>query len=95
MYCRLTVNTQLLARVKQLMKVGKNNFRPPPKVDSRIVRIEPRNPPPKVNFKEWDGLIRLCFNRKNKKLRSVLCTKTVLRLMESNFRTYQSLKNFK
>jgi 18S rRNA (adenine1779-N6/adenine1780-N6)-dimethyltransferase len=32
LYCRLSVNTQLLARVDQLLKVGKQNFRPPPKV---------------------------------------------------------------
>ena len=32
-------------------KVGKNNFRPPPKVESSVVRIEPRNPPPPINFK--------------------------------------------
>ena len=38
------------------MKVGRNNFRPPPKVDSSVVRIEPRNPVPDVNFKEWDGV---------------------------------------
>ena len=50
MYCRLSANTQLLARVDHLMKVGKNNFRPPPKVESSVVRIEPRNPPPPINF---------------------------------------------
>ena len=50
LYCRLTVNTQLLAKVSQVMKVGKNNFRPPPKVESRVVRIEPKSPPPPVNF---------------------------------------------
>lgn len=50
LYCRLSVNTQLLAKVDQLMKVGRNNFRPPPKVESRVVRIEPKNPPPPVNF---------------------------------------------
>ncbi|KAH8067227.1 rRNA (adenine-N6,N6-)-dimethyltransferase [Aureococcus anophagefferens] len=33
LYCRLSVNTQLLAKVTQLIKVGRN-FRPP-KVDSR------------------------------------------------------------
>ena len=32
LYCRLSVNTQLLAKVDQLLKVGKQNFRPPPKV---------------------------------------------------------------
>ncbi|KAJ8943361.1 hypothetical protein NQ318_002594 [Aromia moschata] len=36
LYCRLSVNTQLLARVDMLMKVGKNNFRPPPKVESAV-----------------------------------------------------------
>ena len=60
-YSRLSANTQLLARVSHLLKVGRNNFRPPPKVDSAVVRIEPRNPVPDVNFREWDGLLRLCF----------------------------------
>lgn len=59
LYCRLSVNTQLLAKVDQLLKVGKQNFRPPPKVESRVVRIEPRNPPPPVNFTEWDGMVRI------------------------------------
>jgi 18S rRNA (adenine1779-N6/adenine1780-N6)-dimethyltransferase len=93
LYCRLSVNTQLLAKVDQLLKVGRNNFRPPPKVESRVVRIEPRNPPPQVNFIEWDGMIRLLFNRKNKTLRSVLLTKPTLKMLETNRRTYHSLHN--
>ncbi|XP_030421872.1 probable dimethyladenosine transferase isoform X3 [Gopherus evgoodei] len=52
LYCRLSINTQLLARVDHLMKVGRNNFRPPPKVESSVVRIEPKNPPPPINFQE-------------------------------------------
>eukprot|EP00934_Nitzschia_sp_Nitz4_P003743 Nitzschia sp. Nitz4//scaffold4_size323378//170836//171971//NITZ4_000665-RA/size323378-snap-gene-0.456-mRNA-1//-1//CDS//3329553414//3733//frame0 len=93
LYCRLSVNTQLLAKVDQLLKVGKNNFRPPPKVESRVVRIEPKNPPPPVNFVEWDGMIRLLFNRKNKTLRSVLTTKATLKLLEENRKTLMSLEN--
>jgi 18S rRNA (adenine1779-N6/adenine1780-N6)-dimethyltransferase len=58
LYCRLSVNTQLLAKVDQLLKVARNNFRPPPKVESRVVRIELKNPPPPVNFTEWDGMVR-------------------------------------
>eukprot|EP00536_Pseudo-nitzschia_multiseries_P006647 jgi/Psemu1/304299/fgenesh1_kg.145_\ len=92
LYCRLSVNCQLLAKVDQLMKVGRNNFRPPPKVESRVVRIELKNPPPPVNFVEWDGMIRLLFNRKNKTLRSVLNTKATLKLLEENRKTLQSLK---
>merc|ERR1711890_104014 len=72
LYCRLSINTQLLARVDHLMKVGKNNFRPPPKVESSVVRIEPKNPPPPINFKEWDGLTRIAFVRKKQNARGRL-----------------------
>jgi 18S rRNA (adenine1779-N6/adenine1780-N6)-dimethyltransferase len=91
-YCRLSVNCQLLSKVEQVMKVGKNNFRPPPKVDSRVVRIEPFNPPPPIDFVEWDGLVRLCFSRKNKTLRSIFTSKTVLRLLEENSKNPKSAK---
>jgi 18S rRNA (adenine1779-N6/adenine1780-N6)-dimethyltransferase len=73
--------------------VGKNNFRPPPKVESRVVRIEPKNPPPPVNFVEWDGMVRLAFNRKNKTLRAVFTTKSVLALLEQNYRTWCSVNS--
>ncbi|XP_028802507.1 ribosomal RNA small subunit methyltransferase-like [Neltuma alba] len=92
LYCRLTVNTQLLARVSHLLKVGKNNFRPPPKVDSSVVRIEPRKPRIEVKQKEWDGFLRICFNRKNKTLGSIFRQKNVISLLEKNYKTVQSLK---
>ena len=92
MYSRLAVNTQLLARVNHLLKVGKNNFRPPPKVDSSVVRIEPRNPPPPINFLEWDGLVRLCFGRKNKTLSAIFKQGSTLALMEHNYQLSQALK---
>ncbi|CAB3983738.1 probable dimethyladenosine transferase [Paramuricea clavata] len=91
LYCRLSINTQLLARVDHLMKVGKNNFRPPPKVESSVVRIEPRNPPPPINFQEWDGLVRIAFVRKNKTLASCFSSKAVLELIEKNYRIHCSL----
>lgn len=91
LYCRLSVNTQLLAKVENLLKVGKANFRPPPKVDSLVVRIETKNPAPEVNFNEWDGFIRLLFNRKHKTLRAILTTKAVLQLLEENYQTHLSL----
>jgi len=86
LYCRLSVNTQLLARVDHLIKVGKNNFRPPPKVESSVVRIEPRNPPPPVNFKEWDSLTRIAFSRKNKTLGACFKADSVLTVLDKNFR---------
>jgi len=92
LYCRLSINTQLLARVDHIMKVGKNNFRPPPKVESSVVRIEPRNPPPPINFKEWDGLTRICFVRKNKTLNAGFHQTGVLLLMEKNYKVHMSVK---
>ncbi|XP_073526284.1 LOW QUALITY PROTEIN: uncharacterized protein [Phyllobates terribilis] len=92
-YCRLSVNTQLKARVNHLLKVGKNNFRPPPKVDSSVVRIEPRSPLPIPHEKlqEWDALLRICFSRRNKTLGSIFRQKNQLALLEKNYKTLQSL----
>lgn len=91
-YCRLTVNTQLLARVSHLLKVGKNNFKPPPKVESSVVRIEPRHPAVQVNFTEWDGLVRLCFSRKNKTLGAIFKQNACLDLLEKNYRKFLQLE---
>ncbi|XP_034236957.1 probable dimethyladenosine transferase [Thrips palmi] len=93
LYCRLSINTQLLSRVDMLMKVGKNNFRPPPKVESCVVRIEPRNPPPPINFTEWDGLTRICFVRKNKTLGAIFKQTAVLTALEKNYRVHCSKNN--
>lgn len=93
LFCRLSINTQLLARVDMLMKVGKNNFRPPPKVESSVVRIEPRNPPPPINFSEWDGLTRIAFLRKNKTLGAAFKQTSVLETLERNYKLHCSLNN--
>ena len=71
------------------MKVGKNNFKPPPQVESNVVRITPKVPRPQISYDEWDGLLRICFVRKNKTLRSsFLGTSTILDMLESNYRTW-------
>ncbi len=93
LYCRLSVNTQLLARIDILMKVGKNNFRPPPKVESSVIRLEPINPAPNVNFKEWDGLLRICFLRKNKTLSAQFKLNYVLEMLKHNYEIHCSLNN--
>ncbi|XP_017143195.1 probable dimethyladenosine transferase [Drosophila miranda] len=93
LYCRLSINTQLLARVDMLMKVGKNNFRPPPKVESSVVRLEPKNPPPPVNFTEWDGLTRIAFLRKNKTLAATFKVSSVIEMLEKNYKVFRSLRN--
>mmetsp|Transcript_30530 Transcript_30530/g.76615 ORF Transcript_30530/g.76615 Transcript_30530/m.76615 type:complete len:319 (-) Transcript_30530:46-1002(-) len=92
LYCRLSVNCQLLSKVTHIIKVGKGNFRPPPKVDSSVVRLVPFDPPPPVDFEEWDGLVRLCFNRKNKTLGAIFRTASVLKLLEGNLKTFYAME---
>lgn len=91
MYCRLSVNVQLLARVDHLIKVSRNSFKPPPKVESSVVRIEPKYPPPPINFTEWDGLIRLCFMRKNKTMSAIFRMKNILKMLQANFIKFKTL----
>lgn len=76
-----------------ITQVGKNNFRPPPKVDSSVVRIEPRNPPPPINFVEWDGLTRIAFVRKNKTLAAAFKHSTTMAVLEKNYKVHCSLHN--
>ncbi|MEE6458368.1 hypothetical protein FKM82_000264 [Ascaphus truei] len=76
-----------------MKQVGRNNFRPPPKVESSVVRIEPKNPPPPINFQEWDGLVRITFVRKNKTLAAAFKSKAVQELLEKNYKIHCSLHN--
>ena len=67
-----------MANVAFLFKVGPKNFKPPPKVDSAVIRIEPKNPQPQIDFEQWDALLRICFLWKNKTLRALFVSKGVL-----------------
>ena len=87
-YCRLSVNVQLLSKVDHIMKVSKNNFVPPPKVESSVVRIEPIHPLPKINFIEWDGMLRICFSRKNKTLGALFKQKKTFEMIYENYKKF-------
>lgn len=93
LYCRLSVNCQLMAKCRHLIKVSKNSFRPPPKVDSSVISICPKQPLPDVNFVEWDGFMRILFSRKNKTIRASFSPKSVLELLTKNYETYCALNN--
>ncbi|KAJ4527666.1 Dimethyladenosine transferase [Exophiala dermatitidis] len=89
LYSRLSVNAQMWAKIDHIMKVGKNNFKPPPAVESSVIRMVPKNPRPNISYEEWDGLLRICFVRKNKTLRAnFLGTTSVMNILEANYRTW-------
>lgn len=93
LWSRLSANVQLYAKVDYLMHVGKNNFRPAPMVESSVVRIAPRDPPPPVRFEEFDGLGRVVFSRRNKTIHGNFMAKGVIPMLEKNWRTWCSETN--
>ncbi|VDC04826.1 unnamed protein product [Peniophora sp. CBMAI 1063] len=90
LWSRLSANVQLYAKVDHVMNVGKNNFRPPPDVESSVVRIVPLDPPPPVRFEEFDGLTRILFTRRNKTVHANFQAKGVFEMLESNYKTWCS-----
>ncbi|KAI5119286.1 hypothetical protein M0805_008065 [Coniferiporia weirii] len=88
LWSRLSANVQLYAKVDHIMKVGKNNFRPAPQVESSVVRIVPIDPPPPVRFEEFDGLNRILFSRRNKTIHASFMAKGVIDMLEKNWKTW-------
>lgn len=73
-YGRLSVMLQAKARVEPLFEVGPEAFRPPPKVDSAVVRITPR-PAGEVGIKDpalFSRVVRAAFGQRRKTLRNAL-----------------------
>ncbi|TRM66740.1 S-adenosyl-L-methionine-dependent methyltransferase [Schizophyllum amplum] len=89
-WSRLSANVQLYAKVDHVMKVAKSCFRPPPMVESSVVRIVPLDPPPPVRFEEFDGLTRIIFGRPNKVLHANFQARGVLEMLEANWKTWCS-----
>ncbi|ODV90594.1 hypothetical protein CANCADRAFT_148012 [Tortispora caseinolytica NRRL Y-17796] len=90
LYCRLSASVQMWAKVSHIMKVGKGNFKPPPQVESSVVRIEPKRPRPNIDYNEWDGLLRVVFVRRNRTIAAGFNSTAVLSILEKNYRAYCS-----
>lgn len=91
MYCRLSVNVQAMSKVAHVMKISKNSFRPPPKVESSVIKMEPVSPPFPIPFEEWDGLVRVLFLRKNKHIAANFKSSGIADMLEKNYRSNCSL----
>jgi 16S rRNA (adenine1518-N6/adenine1519-N6)-dimethyltransferase len=73
-YGRLSVMLQARCRVTPLFKVPPGCFRPPPKVDSAVVRLEPRDPV-EVGLSapaRFEQVVRAAFSQRRKTLRNAL-----------------------
>ncbi len=67
-YGRLSVALQARFRMKKLFHVAAGAFRPPPKVESAVVRLQPLASPLPVD----DDLLRKAFSARRKTLRNAL-----------------------
>lgn len=73
-YGRLSVMLQALCRVTPLFTVAPGAFRPPPKVDSAVVRLVPR-PAAEVGIVDpalFERVVREAFGQRRKTLRNAL-----------------------
>jgi len=73
-YGALSVNVQALARAEKVFRVAPGAFNPPPKVESIVVRITPRDdpvvqPPEEQGFREF---VMAAFSYRRKQMRRVL-----------------------
>jgi 16S rRNA (adenine1518-N6/adenine1519-N6)-dimethyltransferase len=67
-YGRLSVALQARFAMKKLFNVGSGAFRPPPKVDSAVVRLEPLSEILQID----EDLLRRAFSARRKTLRNAL-----------------------
>jgi 16S rRNA (adenine1518-N6/adenine1519-N6)-dimethyltransferase len=73
-YGRLSVMLQAVCRVTPLFTVAPGAFRPPPKVDSAVVRLVPK-PPAEVGIDDpalFEHLVRDAFGQRRKTMRNAV-----------------------
>jgi 16S rRNA (adenine1518-N6/adenine1519-N6)-dimethyltransferase len=73
-YGGLSVGVQAMCRVERLFTVKAGAFRPPPKVDSALLRLTPLAQPlvPLEDVAAFRRFVTACFSRRRKQLRNVL-----------------------
>ena len=73
-YGALAVGVQTVADAEVLFRVGRRSFRPVPRVDSCVLRIRPRRPPPLTELEEQRlrALVRALFQWRRKQLGKTL-----------------------
>ncbi|KAF9556243.1 rRNA adenine dimethylase [Agrocybe pediades] len=92
LWSRLSANVQLYAQTSLILSVPRSDFRPPPQVESSIIRLVPLDPPPPVKFEEFDGLNRILFSRPNKTVRGNFQAKGVMKMLDANRKTWGALQ---
>ncbi|KAJ7586170.1 S-adenosyl-L-methionine-dependent methyltransferase [Mycena floridula] len=80
LWSRLSANVQLYAGVNLAM-------------NSSVVGVVPKDPPPPVRFEEFDGLRRIISSRRNKTVYGNFMAKGVVEMLEKNWKMWCSETN--
>jgi 16S rRNA (adenine1518-N6/adenine1519-N6)-dimethyltransferase len=75
-YGALSVNVQAVAHAELVARVSAGAFRPPPSVESAVVRLTPRSDPVVSEAQEeaFRSLVQQCFGLRRKQMRRVIRT---------------------
>jgi 16S rRNA (adenine1518-N6/adenine1519-N6)-dimethyltransferase len=71
-YGRLTVMLQWRYAMENVLFVPPESFNPPPKVDSAVVRMVPRETPAALDAKLLEDMVQVAFSQRRKILRNTL-----------------------
>lgn len=71
-YGRLTVMLQWRYAMESVLFVPPGSFNPPPKVDSAVVRMIPRETPAQLDAKLLETMVQVAFSQRRKILRNTL-----------------------
>lgn len=73
-YGRLSVMLQWRYAMENVLFVPPESFDPPPRVDSAVVQMVPREGPPVMDFRTYSDLVQTAFSQRRKILRNTLGT---------------------
>lgn len=90
-FSRLSMNASIFCRTERVKRINGGCFYPVPPVESSLINIFPRNPPPVFDFAEFDALTKVCFLEKRRILRNVFERPAVQKQLEMNYKIYCSL----
>jgi len=85
-YSRLSMNMSMFFRTERITRINGASFYPVSNVEASLVRLHPRNPPPCIDFEEWNALVRTCFIEKKTNLRRNFSRPSVQKLLEANYK---------
>jgi 18S rRNA (adenine1779-N6/adenine1780-N6)-dimethyltransferase len=92
-YSRLSLNSSVFVRTERVHRINGGCFYPVPPVESSLIRLTPRNPPPTFDFDEFNQLTRTAFLEKRKTLKTVFKRPSVLKMLEHNYKEYCSFNS--